>query len=52
MLVAETLMQAGTPNVEAVAAMAEYNPFFEKAELQKIAQSKPSTAIRNALGKL
>ena len=51
-LVKETLTQAGTPNVEAVAVMAKYNPFFERAGMQKISQSKPNTAILNALSKL
>lgn len=32
--------------------MAKYNPFFEKAGLQKIAQSKPSTHVVNALQQL
>jgi ABC-type lipoprotein export system ATPase subunit/GNAT superfamily N-acetyltransferase len=51
-LVAETLPLSGTPSVEAVAVMAKYNPFFEKAGMQKIAQSQPSTAVTKALGKL
>ena len=51
-LAAETLNQAGTPYVETVAVMAKYNPFFEKAGLQKIAQSKPSTHVVNALQRL
>jgi len=40
-LVRETLEQAGTPYVETVAVMARYNPFFERAELRKIAESQP-----------
>jgi GNAT superfamily N-acetyltransferase len=51
-LVSETLAQAGTPCVETVAVMAKYNPFFEKAGLQKISESKPSTHIINAFAKL
>jgi ABC-type lipoprotein export system ATPase subunit len=51
-LVHDTLPLAGTPCVEAVAVMAKYNPFFEKAEMQKIAQSKPSKAVTDALAKL
>jgi len=51
-LVAETLTQAGTPYVEAVAVMARYNPFFEKAGMQRIAESKPSLHITNALTQL
>ena len=51
-LVSETLSQAGTPNVETVAVMAKYNPFFEKAGMQRIAESKPSIHITNALKQL
>ncbi len=51
-LVLETLRQAGTPNVETVAVMAKYNPFFEKAGMMRIAESKPSIHITNALSKL
>ena len=51
-LVKETLPQAGTPNVEAVAVMAKYNPFFERAGMQKIAQSKPTQATTQALTNL
>ena len=48
-LVAETLPQAGTPNVEATAVMARYNPFFEKAGMQRLAESKPSTHVTTTL---
>jgi ABC-type lipoprotein export system ATPase subunit/phosphoglycolate phosphatase-like HAD superfamily hydrolase len=51
-LVAETLAQAGTPCVEAVAVMARYNPFFEKAGMQRIAESKPNVHVTNALKQL
>ncbi|MCW3983866.1 MAG: GNAT family N-acetyltransferase [Candidatus Bathyarchaeota archaeon] len=51
-LVRDTLMFAGTPYVEAVAVMAKYNPFFEKAGMQKIAESKPSKPITEALQRL
>ncbi|MEM2968953.1 MAG: ABC transporter ATP-binding protein [Candidatus Bathyarchaeia archaeon] len=51
-LVAETLPQAETPCVEAVAVTARYNPFFEKAGMQRIAESKPSTPVTNALAQL
>lgn len=51
-LVAEPFTQAGTPYVEAVAVMASYNPFFEKAGMQRIAESKPSPHITNALTQL
>lgn len=36
MLVRETLPLAGTPYVEALAVMARYNPFFEKAKMKRI----------------
>ncbi len=51
-LVHETLPQTGTPYVETVAVMAKYNPFFEKAGMQRTAESKPSTAVREALNSL
>ncbi|MCW3998790.1 MAG: GNAT family N-acetyltransferase [Candidatus Bathyarchaeota archaeon] len=51
-LVRDTLPFAGTPCVEAVAVMAKYNPFFEKAGMQKIAESRPSKAVTQALAKL
>jgi ABC-type transport system involved in cytochrome c biogenesis ATPase subunit/predicted N-acetyltransferase YhbS len=51
-LVRDTLTFAGTSYVEAVAVMAKYNPFFEKAGMQKIAENKPSQAITDALAKL
>ena len=51
-LIAETLSQAGTPCVETVAVMAKYNPFFEKAGMQRIAESKPSTHLSHALQEL
>jgi ABC-type ATPase with predicted acetyltransferase domain len=34
-LVKETLPLAPTPYVETIADMARYNPFFEKADMQK-----------------
>jgi hypothetical protein len=40
-LVRETLAKAGTPYVEMPAVMAKYNPFAEKAEMQKIAEQPP-----------
>jgi hypothetical protein len=40
-LVRETLPLAGTPYVEMPAVMAKYNPFAEKAGMQKIAQQPP-----------
>ena len=51
-LVRETFCEAGTACVEAVAVMARYNPFFEMAGMRKIAESKPSAAVVEALGKL
>lgn len=41
-LVRETLAFAGTPFVEMVAVMAKYNPFAEKAGMEKIAEQPPS----------
>jgi len=41
-LVCETLAKAGTPYVEMPAVMAKYNPFAEKAGMQKIAEQPPS----------
>jgi ABC-type lipoprotein export system ATPase subunit/GNAT superfamily N-acetyltransferase len=40
-LVKETLPLAGTPYVEMPAVMAKYNPFAEKAGMQKITKQKP-----------
>jgi len=51
-LVKETLPLAGTPYVETVAVMAKYNPFFEKAGMQKIAQSKPNSNVLYAIEEL
>jgi len=51
-LVKETLPLAGTPYVEAVAVMARYNPFFEKAGMQKIVESTPSKPLLDALENL
>jgi tRNA(Met) C34 N-acetyltransferase TmcA len=51
-LVAETLSQAETSYVETTAVMAKYNPFFEKAGMQRIAESKPSEHVLNALNQL
>ncbi len=51
-LVNETLTQTGTPCIETVAVMARYNPFFEKAGMQRIAESTPSPHVTNALERL
>jgi len=48
-LVSETLGLAGTACVEAVAVMARYNPFFERAGMRRIAESKPSVHVSGAL---
>lgn len=41
-LVRETLPLAGTQYVESIAVMAKYNPFFEKAGMQKIVETPPN----------
>jgi Holliday junction resolvasome RuvABC DNA-binding subunit len=51
-IVKETLPLAGTPYVETLAVMAKYNPFFEKAGMKKIAESKPNPCLQEALEKL
>jgi ABC-type ATPase with predicted acetyltransferase domain len=54
-LVRETLAKAGTPYVEMPAVMAKYNPFAEKAGMQKIAEQPPpkeALAIAEILQKL
>ncbi|MEM3580201.1 MAG: GNAT family N-acetyltransferase [Candidatus Bathyarchaeia archaeon] len=51
-LVKETLQLAGTPYVETLAVMAKYNPFFERAGMQKIAESKPNPHLQKATEKL
>jgi len=54
-LIRETLAYAGTPFVEMVAVMARYNPFAEKAGMQKISEQPPSKkalAIAQVLSEL
>jgi GNAT superfamily N-acetyltransferase len=51
-LVKETLPLAPTPCVETIAVMARYNPFFEKAGMQKVAESKPNPNVLEAIEKL
>jgi len=54
-LVHETLEKCGTPYVETTAVMAKYNPFFERAGMTKIQETKPpkqATAIRQTLADL
>ena len=48
-LVRDSLLLAGTACVEVVAVMARYNPFFERAGMRRIAESKPSAAVTRAL---
>ena len=48
-LVKETLPLVGRPYVEAIAVMARYNPFFEKAGMEKIAERKPDKSILRAV---
>jgi energy-coupling factor transporter ATP-binding protein EcfA2 len=50
-LVKETLPLAETPYVETLAVMAKYNSFFEKAGMQKIAESKPNQHLQKAIEK-
>jgi ABC-type lipoprotein export system ATPase subunit/GNAT superfamily N-acetyltransferase len=51
-LVRATLPLCGKPYVETVAVMAKYNPFFEKAGMTKIAESKPDPKVSAAIEKL
>jgi GNAT superfamily N-acetyltransferase len=51
-LVKETLPLAPTPYVETIAVMARYNPFFEKAGMKKVAESKPNPNVLKAIEKL
>jgi len=51
-LVRETLPLVGRPYVETIAVMAKYNPFFEKAGMQRIAVRKPDKTIIKAVERL
>jgi hypothetical protein len=51
-LVRDTLPLCGKPYVETIAVMAKYNPFFEKAGMTKIAESKPDSKVSAAIEKL
>jgi ABC-type lipoprotein export system ATPase subunit/GNAT superfamily N-acetyltransferase len=51
-LVKETLGKSATPYVETLAVMAKYNPFFEKAGMQKIMESKPNPDVLHAIEQL
>ncbi len=44
-LIHETLPLVGTPYVEMIAVMAKYNPFAEKAGMQKIAEQKSIESV-------
>jgi hypothetical protein len=44
-IIHETLPLAGTPYVEMVAVMAKYNPFAQKAGMQKLLEQKPAPMI-------
>jgi ABC-type ATPase with predicted acetyltransferase domain len=44
-LVRETLPLCGRQYVETMAVMAQYNPFFEKAGMKRIAERKPDKSI-------
>jgi len=51
-LVKETLPMAGTLYVETIAVMAKYNPFFEKAGMQRIAETRGDQTIQQAITRL
>jgi len=54
-LVRETLTLACTPYVETIAVMAKYNPFFERAGMQKVMEQSPpkhALAVQEVLSKL
>ena len=51
-LVRETLPLAEKPYVETTAVMARYNPFFERAGMQKISESTPPKHVLKAIEKL
>jgi len=51
-LVKETLAHSGTPHVETLAVMAKYNPFFERAGMQKIMESQPNQNLLKAIEQL
>src|SRR4030067_2520686 len=47
---AETFPLCGVLFVEAVAVMARFNPFFERAGMVRVAESKPSLGVMEGLG--
>lgn len=51
-IVRETLPLAGTPYVEAIAVMARYNPFFEKAGMIKVTERSGDQTIQKAVSEL
>jgi GNAT superfamily N-acetyltransferase len=51
-LVRKTMPLVGTQYVECLAGMGEFNPVFERAGMQRIAQYEPSAARRVALDEL
>jgi len=51
-LVKETMPRVGLPFIEAIAVMAQYNPFFERAGMTKIMERFPSHNILDAIEKL
>ncbi|MDH5461661.1 MAG: ABC transporter ATP-binding protein [Candidatus Bathyarchaeota archaeon] len=51
-LVRESLPLAGRPYVETIAVMARYNPFFERAGMKKICDSKPDKSVRDVVATL
>jgi ABC-type lipoprotein export system ATPase subunit len=51
-IVKDTLPLVGTEYVEMTAVMAKYNPFAERAGMQKIAESKPNLNIQIAMDQL
>ena len=51
-LVKENLPLAPNPCVETIAVMARYKPFFEKAGMQKVIESKPNPNILVAIQQL
>jgi len=51
-LIRETLNSCPTEYAETIAVMAKYNPFFEKAGMQKVMEKIPSKTLTNAVQEL
>jgi hypothetical protein len=51
-LIRETLPKVGTPCIEMIAVMAKYNPFAEKAGMEKVLEQKPSEEAKQVAGVL